>query len=162
MKININFCSIFLSIYNKNLKIKREKKSSTKNLELEILKLQKEKDKHINSLLILKSAFSIIDDMFVKEMENAEIYKKYFLRRWFLCGCGVSHLTTDPRKLSTFVEDVMNPYGRQDKIFEELKQEINKNKTDNSELNIQILNGIKVFNDNSELRYKEMQKETKN
>ena len=38
-----------------------------KILEAEISRLIKEKDRHINNLLILKSAFSIIDDMFIKE-----------------------------------------------------------------------------------------------
>ena len=65
---------------------------------------------------MLKSAFSIIDDMFIKEMENAEKYKKMTFRRWFLCGCGMREEDDDPRKLSTFVEDVMDPYGRQDRL----------------------------------------------
>jgi hypothetical protein len=82
--------------------------------------LIKEKDRHINNLLILKSAFSIIDDMFVKEMENAEKMKKMKIRTWFFCGFGIKEKITDPRKISQFIEDVMDPYGRQDKYFEEL------------------------------------------
>ena len=38
----------------------------------------------------MKSAFSIIDEMFIKEMENAELYKKIWFRNIFLCGCGVA------------------------------------------------------------------------
>ena len=98
------------------LRSKKNKDKKTTNLELEIVRLQKEKDRHINSLLLLKSAFSIIDDMFIKEMENAEKYKKMTFRRWFLCGCGMGEEDDDPRKLSTFVEDVMDPYGRQDRL----------------------------------------------
>ena len=98
------------------LRSKKNKDKKTTNLELEIVRLQKEKDRHINSLLLLKSAFSIIDDMFIKEMENAEKYKKMTFRRWFLCGCGMKEEDDDPRKLSTFVEDVMDPYGRQDRL----------------------------------------------
>jgi hypothetical protein len=98
------------------LRSKKNKDKKTTNLELEIVRLQKEKDRHINSLLLLKSAFSIIDDMFIKEMENAEKYKKMTFRRWFLCGCGMREENDDPRKLSTFVEDVMDPYGRQDRL----------------------------------------------
>jgi hypothetical protein len=98
------------------LRSKKNKDKKTTNLELEIVRLQKEKDRHINSLLMLKSAFSIIDDMFIKEMENAEKYKKMTFRRWFLCGCGMREEDNDPRKLSTFVEDVMDPYGRQDRL----------------------------------------------
>ena len=98
------------------LRSKKNKDKKTTNLEVEIVRLQKEKDRHINSLLMLKSAFSIIDDMFIKEMENAEKYKKMTFRRWFLCGCGMREEDNDPRKLSTFVEDVMDPYGRQDRL----------------------------------------------
>jgi hypothetical protein len=98
------------------LRSKKNKDKKTTNLELEIVRLQKEKGRHINNLLMLKSAFSIIDDMFIKEMENAEKYKKMTFRRWFLCGCGMREEDDDPRKLSTFVEDVMDPYGRQDRL----------------------------------------------
>jgi len=104
----------------------KDKKSSIKNLEFEISKLQKIKDRHINNLLILKSAFSIIDDMFLKEMENAEKHKKYYLRNLFCCGYFKEKIT-DPRKISTFVEDVMDPYGRQDKINAETKLEDDNN-----------------------------------
>jgi hypothetical protein len=110
----------------------KEKKSSLKKLENEICRLIKEKGRHINNLLILKSSFSIIDDMFIKEMENAEKRKKMVLRRWLCFGCGVNEKLVDPRKLSTFIEDVMDPYGRQDKIIKEI-YELNKDK--NSEDN---------------------------
>jgi hypothetical protein len=122
------------------LKAKRIKGLSTKKINSEISFLQKEKDRNINNLLILKSAFSIIDDMFIKEMENAEIYKKRWLQRclYYLCFCNFSFkdysckLMDDeeiinPKKISTFVEDVMDPFGRQDKIFKELKEKEEKN-----------------------------------
>jgi hypothetical protein len=105
------------------LKSKKTKKDlHTKKVRLEIARLQKEKDRHINNLLILKSAFSIIDDMFVKEMENAEINKKLWIRRWFFCGYNIEEKIVDPRKISTFIEDVMDPYGRQDKILKDLEE----------------------------------------
>jgi hypothetical protein len=97
----------------------KEKKSSVKVLEIEIERLIKEKDRHINNLLVLKSAFSIIDDMFIKEMENAEKIKGMTIRRWFCCGFGIKEKIIDPRKISHFIEDVMDPFGRQDKIQEE-------------------------------------------
>ena len=104
------------------LRAKKNKGYSTKKITSQIDFLQKEKDRHINNLLILKSAFSIIDDMFVKEMENAETIKNNWVRRWFCCSFNIKEQIIDPRKLSTFVEDVMDPYGRQDKIIEELKK----------------------------------------
>ena len=126
----------------------KDKKSSIKNLGLEISKLQKIKDRHINNLLILKSAFSIIDDMFLKEMENAENRKKYYLRNWFCCGYFKEKIT-DPRKISTFVEDVMDPYGRQDKIVEDIKMEEENNKKVGKKNKQQ-------FNYNSENNYKKV------
>ena len=129
------------------LKSKKNKDKKTSNLELEIVRLQKEKDRHINNLLVLKSAFSIIDDMFVKEMENAERYKKMTFRRWFLCGFGMGEKENDPRKLSTFVEDVMDPYGRQDRLRE---QEAANNPNDerlNKKLFSEIENTNKLLKD---------------
>lgn len=104
------------------VKARRLKGLSNKHYLSQIDFLQKEKDRHINNLLILKSAFSIIDDMFIKEMENAEINKNIWIRRWFCFGFNIKEKVVDPRTISTFIEDVMNPYGRQDKIIQELKE----------------------------------------
>ena len=105
----------------KSKKYKDKKPAVIKSVENEISRLLKEKDRHINNLLILKSAFSIIDDMFIKEMENAEKIKKMAIRRWLFCGFGVQEKIQDPRTQSQFMMDVMDPYGRQDKYLEELK-----------------------------------------
>lgn len=136
----------------------KEKKSSVKNLETEIGKLIKEKDRHINNILILKSAFSIIDDMFIKEMENAEKMKRMTFRRWFCCGYGIKEKIIDPRKISQFIEDVMDPYGRQDKYLEELKEkeEIKEKKKDEDKKQL-----FKYFKNNKkivECLYEKMEK----
>ena len=154
------------------LKAKRIKGLSTTNILSQIDLLQEEKDRYINNLLILKSAFSIIDDMFVKEMENAEKNKKIWFKRklqnlfchnlfcinpyygylfcklCFKCCCKLCfnfdflndisdddckndniNYITDPRKLSLFIEDIMNPFGRLDTIEKEKrKQEKEKDK----------------------------------
>ena len=125
------------------VKARRCKGLSIKQYLSQIDFLQKEKDQHINNLLILKSAFSIIDDMFIKEMENAEIKKNIWIRKWFCCGFIMKENVIDPRKLSSFIEEVMNPYGRQDKIIQELKEkeielkkEEEKKKKENTKKNI--------------------------
>lgn len=105
-------------------KVRKDKKSSVKKLELEIDRLVKEKQRHINNLLVLKSSFSVIDDMFIKEMENAEKMKRMKIRRWFCFGCGIKEKIIDPRKVNEFIEDVMDPFGRQDKIEKEFKARI--------------------------------------
>jgi len=104
----------------------KEDKSITK-IETEVRRLQSERDKYINNILALKSAFSIIDEMFMKEMENAEKLKKMKLRKWLLCGYGLSDKITDPREINQFIQDVMNPY--KDKIDE---TNMIKNKTTNT------------------------------
>jgi len=108
-------------------KNKDKKPHIIKSLEDEISRLLKEKDKHINNLLILKSAFSIIDEMFIKEMENAEIMKtfNYKISHFFCCNCGIKPKIEDPKKLSRFIELVMDPYGVQDKTELEIKQQHN-------------------------------------
>ena len=120
LKENRNQRSYLIAVLQS--KKSKDKKSSLKNLELEIARLIKEKDRHINNLLILKSAFSIIDDMFIKEMENAEKYKSMTIRRWFCCGYGIKDKIIDPRNSNSFIEDVMDPYGRRDKCLEELRK----------------------------------------
>jgi hypothetical protein len=152
------------------LKARRNKGLSNKKIFAQIDLLQEEKDRYINNLLILKSAFSIIDDMFVKEMENAEKTKKTWLKRklYYMFFCNLfycksyylkllsrlciklccktgfcadifndeelwennsdddndknSEYITDPRKLSLFIEDIMNPFGRLDIIEKEKKK----------------------------------------
>ena len=106
--------------------LKRRKNLSSKKCDYEIKQLRIEKKNYISNLLILKSAFSIIDEMFMKEMENSENKKKFWFRKWFYNFFYYKHEKTDnPKKLSTFIEDVMDPYGRQD-TFNKLKEESDK------------------------------------
>jgi hypothetical protein len=111
----------------------KKKNASVKNLENEIAKIINKKQRHINNLLILKSAFSVIDDMFVREIKNAEKRKTLLhkLSHFFFCFFDKEkHTLIEPTKLNTFIEEVMDPYGRQDKLIKELREkEINKRKT---------------------------------
>ena len=146
LKENRNQRSYLIAVLKS--KKNKEKKSSLKNLELEISRLIKEKDRHINNLLVLKSAFSIIDDMFIKEMENAEKYKLMTIRRWFCCGYGIKDEIIDPRNSNSFIEDVMDPYGRQDKFLEELRKrnEVEERRKDATKKEL-----LKYFKDNKKV-----------
>ena len=106
-------------------KNKDKKPHIIKSLEDEISRLLKEKDKNINNLLILKSAFSIIDEMFIKEMENAETMKTftYKLSKLLCFNCVIKHQIDNPKNLSRFIELVMDPYGVQDETEKELKKQ---------------------------------------
>lgn len=86
-----------------------------RDLEQTIDKLIEEKDKCVNNLLMLKSAFSMIDDMFTHEMENAERRKQigYICYNMLCCIFRVfREKISDPRKCNPFIEEVMAPYGR--------------------------------------------------
>lgn len=108
------------------------KKNNNKNekllykIQIEIQRLKEEQDHFINNILILKSAFSIIDEMFMKEMENGEKIKRFRFRRWLLNLCRCSNeVITDPREINQFIGDVMDPY--KDKVIN-VKSTKNKNK----------------------------------
>jgi len=67
--------------------------------------------------------------MFIKEMENAEIMKTftYKVSKFICCNCIVKQQLTNPRKMSEFIENVTDPFGRQDKEKKEEKERNNKN-----------------------------------
>jgi len=90
--------------------------NNIKNLKKQIRVLYQLKNDFVKEILVLKSAFSIIDEMFIKEMENAEIKKKYWLRYYFIDLFGSTFLlntflnTKDPKELNDFVKNIMVPY----------------------------------------------------
>ena len=128
------------------MKSKKEKDKNDKSIykiETEIRTLQNERDKYINNILVLKSSFSIIDEVFMKEMENAEKLKKMKLRKWFFCSYGIEQQIKDPREINQFIQDIMNPFRNElDDVY--IKKGKNKNNTDkNNTDNIDdLLNGL--------------------
>jgi phosphatidylglycerophosphate synthase len=90
--------------------------NNIKNLKKQVRVLYQLKNDFVKEILVLKSAFSIIDEMFIKEMENAEIKKKYWLRYYFIDLFGSTFLlntflnTKDPKELNDFVKNIMVPY----------------------------------------------------
>jgi hypothetical protein len=106
------------------LKAKRLAGKNDKTLskiEARISECQMEKKRHENNIVVLKSAFSVIDEMFMKEMENAERFKTMPIRRWLLCGFGMKEKIIDPREINRFIQDIMNPY--KDRIDEDIKED---------------------------------------
>lgn len=66
------------------------------------------KRRYIKDILVLKSAFSIIDQMFNKEMENAELQSKnWFIR--LLC-CGITLDVKKPQNMNNFINGIMDPF----------------------------------------------------
>ena len=99
--------------------------SKIKSLQIRIRKLYETKNDYVKEILILKSSFSVIDEMFIKEMENAEIKKKYWLRYYFIdMFSSVFTLDTkDPKELNDFTKNIMKPY-KQDEIENKLKEQL--------------------------------------
>ena len=100
-------------------------KTKIKSLQGKIKQLYLKKNEYVKEILVLKSAFSIIDDMFIKEMENAEIKKKYWMRYYFIDFFSSVFLldTRDPKELNDFVKSIMKPY-KQDEEEKKIQYQV--------------------------------------
>lgn len=87
----------------------------------ELLNMKKEK---IRDLLQLKSAYSIVDQMFLEEMKNAEIMKKSC---WSLIRGYHPNNLQNPLEMNKFISKIMDPFNDND---------IKSNKFNNSKLNL--------------------------
>ena len=99
--------------------------SKIKSLQKRIKFLYKKKNELVKEILKLKSAFSMIDEMFIKEMENAEIKKKYWFRYFFVDLFGSVFLldTRDPKEVNDFSKSIMKPY-KQDELEKKIKEQM--------------------------------------
>jgi hypothetical protein len=99
--------------------------SKIKSLQKRIKFLYKKKNELVKEILKLKSAFSMIDEMFIKEMENAEIKKKYWFRYFFIDLFGSVFLldTKDPKEVNDFSKSIMKPY-KQDELEKKIKEQL--------------------------------------
>ena len=84
------------------------------------------KKDYVKEILVLKSSFSIVDQMFLQEIENAEIIKASWFRDYF-CWKG-SIALKEPQTLNKFISGIMDPFKdkEEDDIIrkqEEVKQE---------------------------------------
>ena len=65
----------------------------------------------VNEILLLNSAFSIIDQMFNQELANAEILNKSFFK--FFCDCNFycRKNLTNPLDINPFIRNLMDPFS---------------------------------------------------
>lgn len=108
------------TIKNEIRYIKVIQKKNGLNLTKKQLKRMRElftlKRKSITEILVLKSAFSIIDQLFQREMENAEIEKQnWFWNSFNFCWYITPH--DKPENMNKFINKIIDPFG--DKNFEE-------------------------------------------
>jgi len=67
----------------------------------------------IKEILLLKSAFSIIDQMFHQEINNAEIRKKYWIYYWMEFTWFKKDIRGEimnPLKLNPFIDNLLDPF----------------------------------------------------
>ena len=81
--------------------------SSEQNRKLN--KLFNEKRETIKEILVLKSAFSIIDEMFKTEIHNAEIIRRRILPSW-ICCCREK--LTKPEHVNRFLSHLLFPFPK--------------------------------------------------
>jgi len=142
------------TIKNEIRYIKVIQKKNGLNLTKKQLKRMRElftlKRKSITEILVLKSAFSIIDQMFQREMENAEIENKNWF--WNMFAYWYISPNDKPQNMNIFINKIMDPFC--DKNFED-SNNTNRNKNNTNFLE-NILNFFgnnddepKNFSDNS-------------
>ena len=72
-----------------------------------LISLFKLKKTCMREILLLKSAFSVIDQMFHQEINNAEIRKRRWLPFWLWKDRSV---IVNPHQINKFVEELMDPF----------------------------------------------------
>ena len=102
IKNEIRYNRAIMSVLNDQVKISE--------FRINLLDLFNRKKETVKDLLLLKSAFSVIDQMFHQEIENAQIMKQQYF--WYIVHClfGCKQTLKAPVSLNTFIEDLMDPF----------------------------------------------------
>jgi hypothetical protein len=120
----------YLSIEQHNMMLRD--KHMTREMRYQIMKLFHRKKQLIKEILLLKSAYSLIDGMFITEIKNAEKIKQ----RWFisnlLCplktlsyldynkhveqnnGTPKHNVLLNPEKMNPFLDELIDPFKTKD------------------------------------------------
>ena len=82
--------------------------------------LFKKKQKYINDILLLKSAYAVIDQMFCQEVKNVEIIKSCCFYRWNICKPkeisyeeyrkdkgNIRNVILNPERMNPFIEKII-------------------------------------------------------
>ena len=96
-----------------------EKKDANINMDLlrnQLVDLMEDKRDYMKEILLLKSAFSVIDEMFHQEISNAQELKS----RWFFKWCCHYEELPSVLALNPFIDNLMNPF--KDRTDEDIKQ----------------------------------------
>lgn len=74
-----------------------------------VLKLFKKKQRLVRDVILLKSAFSIIDQMFHKEIQDGEAKRGWLGLGWVTAWTGVPAYRS-PETLNAFIQELMDPF----------------------------------------------------
>jgi len=97
-----------------------ENKDKIKAIARIVIKLFERKRELLQEIILLKSAFSIIDQMFHKEIKDAEI------KRSSICCNNDNSDKSNPEKMNDFISNLMDPFANYNKE--------NKNNKNNKDL----------------------------
>jgi hypothetical protein len=86
-----------------------ENKEKIKLIAKIVIKLFEKKRRLIREILLLKSAFSIIDQMFHKEIKDAEDKRSGFLINGFI-EKFISNKNNNPEEMNDFIKNLMDPF----------------------------------------------------
>jgi hypothetical protein len=96
--------------------------------EMKITRLFQAKKECIREILVLKSAYSVVDQMFSQEIENAEILKDRLGKRllyWMFCHDYKTELLK-PQQLNKFISGIMDPFRDKEEDDIIMKKEFHK------------------------------------
>jgi hypothetical protein len=113
IKNEIRYNRAMLSALTEELKEKNER--DILNRREILVELFDDKKDITRDVLLLKSAFSVIDQMFHQEIENAQIMKSKWCWSLFFNAFGYNINLKQPDSLNTFIEELMDPFKEFDK-----------------------------------------------
>lgn len=135
------------------------------------------KNNCIERILILKSAYSIVDQMFLQEIENAQMIKNNWLIRLLFSLVFIKYKDNivEPEHLNTFIKSIMDPFKDKEdedkkkreeqcknKIIEEKKKEKERKEKESQERKNKKNNSLKFFSDIFSIHGKDYQEYIKN
>ena len=116
-------------IYSIQKKQHEDSKQMSNDYKFKVMSLFTEKQKLINEILLLKSGFSIIDQMFRQEIMNVENQRHNFCLTLCLSSCcrkrkkyvdyktymeNKNHGYLDPEKMNRFIMKLIDPFGEEE------------------------------------------------
>ncbi len=94
-----------LRYFNKLREAQYELDNDQKKRVVELFNMKRE---FIKEILVLKSAFSIVDQMFIQEIKNAEIMKQHWMISSICCNKALN--LKDPENINKFIMGIMDPF----------------------------------------------------